>query len=286
MRWLALLLVTVFGWASATPAAAQTATPTETPTLTPTPTVTPTPIRQSLVPIGSIQMYAGDTPPPGWLWCDGSAVGRGDYPELFAVIGVTFGAGDGSSTFNLPDCAGRVPVGTGWGTSLTPRNLGDQWGAETHVLSTTEMPAHAHQVLGNGLGTLYWGSGSGSFATMAQTTIGSLVSRILYTASAGGGQAHNNMQPSLAMGFIVWTGSVALELPSGGGGGGGGYDPVITPTPAPEIIYYATVQVGESSANTAFAMSVSAGEFAIALFLAGIFGLLLIQMVWKAREAQ
>ncbi len=186
-------------------------------------------------------MYAGDQPPPGWLWCDGSAVGRADYPDLFAVFGTTFGPGDGASTFELPDCQGRAPVGAGWGASLTPRNLGDAWGSERHTLTNTELPAHNHQILGNTLAPLYHGAygGSGARATVAQTTINAYAYALWTTADTGGQQPHNNMQPSLALGFIIWSGAVALQLP---GGGGGGYEPVITPTPAPEVVYYATAR--------------------------------------------
>lgn len=62
-------------------------------------------------PVGSIQMYAGSTAPSGWLICDGSAISRTDYADLFSVIGTTYGTGDGSTTFNLPNLKGKVPVG-------------------------------------------------------------------------------------------------------------------------------------------------------------------------------
>lgn len=280
MKWLTVLFLAALFPLVVVPAAAQeTATPT--PTLTPTPTATPTPIREALVPIGAIQMYTGDSPPPGWLWCNGAAVGRADYPELFAVIGTTFGAGDGVSTFNLPNCAGRVPVGVGWGTDITPRNLGDTWGSETHMLTVTELPSHSHprnpssiteRLIFTFLQAGGWGAGGYTVSGYGESAV---------TGNTGGGQAHNNMQPSLALGFIVWTGAVALDLPTGGGGGS---NPVPDVTPAPEIMYYATVQVGEQSANTAVVMSITAGEFVIALALFAIVGLLLIQMVMKARE--
>ena len=66
-----------------------------------------------LVPIGSIQAYGGSTAPSGWLMCDGSAVSRTTYAELYSVIGTTYGTGDGSTTFNLPDLRGRVAQGAG-----------------------------------------------------------------------------------------------------------------------------------------------------------------------------
>ena len=61
-------------------------------------------------PVGMISPFGGSTAPDGWLVCDGSAVSRTDYADLFAVVGTTYGAGDGSTTFNLPDCNGRVPI--------------------------------------------------------------------------------------------------------------------------------------------------------------------------------
>lgn len=63
-------------------------------------------------PIGTIIMYAANTMPEGYLLCDGSAVSRTDYTELFKVIGTTWGAGDGSTTFNLPNAVGRFPEGS------------------------------------------------------------------------------------------------------------------------------------------------------------------------------
>jgi microcystin-dependent protein len=96
------------------------------------------------VPPGSIMFYGGDTAPTGWLVCDGTAVSRTTYAALFAVIGEVFGSGDGSTTFNLPNLASRLPVGTGQGSGLSQRNLADIGGEEAHTLTVTEMPAHAH----------------------------------------------------------------------------------------------------------------------------------------------
>jgi microcystin-dependent protein len=64
-----------------------------------------------LAPIGSILGYAGTTEPTGWVFCDGAALSRTDYAALFAALGTSFGTGDGSTTFNVPDLRGRVPVG-------------------------------------------------------------------------------------------------------------------------------------------------------------------------------
>ena len=74
---------------------------------------------QMAMPVGAILDYAGPTPPPGWLACDGRAISRTTYSELFAAIGTAWGAGDGSTTFNLPPANGRAAIGAG---SVTDAN--------------------------------------------------------------------------------------------------------------------------------------------------------------------
>jgi microcystin-dependent protein len=96
---------------------------------------------------GSIYMFAGATAPTGFLMCDGSAVSRTTYSALFAVIGTTYGTGDGSTTFNLPDMSGRVPIGA---SSL--HVLGTSGGEEGHVLLEAELPSHDHTVPAHGHG--------------------------------------------------------------------------------------------------------------------------------------
>lgn len=98
---------------------------------------------------GVIQMFAGSTPPAGWLLCDGSAVSRTTYATLYAAIGDTWGAGDGSTTFNLPDLRGRAPIGAGTGSGLTARSLAGKGGSEniqahTHAFTQPKIPNHVH----------------------------------------------------------------------------------------------------------------------------------------------
>lgn len=92
-------------------------------------------------PAGIIMPFAGTVAPENYLFCDGSAVSRTTYATLFGVIGTTFGAGDGSSTFNVPDLSGRVPLGVS-STHL----LGSTGGSETVTLTEQELPAHVHEV--------------------------------------------------------------------------------------------------------------------------------------------
>jgi microcystin-dependent protein len=93
---------------------------------------------------GDLKMSAAANPSPGWLLCDGSAVSRSTFTDLFAAISTAYGAGDGSTTFNLPDYRGRTIVGAGTGPGLTARALGGKAGEENHTLSNGEMPVHSH----------------------------------------------------------------------------------------------------------------------------------------------
>jgi microcystin-dependent protein len=95
--------------------------------------------------VGEVIDYAGATPPPGWLICDGSTYNAvGLFANLFAVIGYSFG-GSGD-TFNVPDLRGRMSLGAGTGVGLTNRSLAASGGEETHILSVAEMPSHNHSV--------------------------------------------------------------------------------------------------------------------------------------------
>jgi microcystin-dependent protein len=96
------------------------------------------------IPAGVIWEWGGSIPPTGWLLCDGAIRKRSDYPALYQAIGTTFGAGDGSTTFGIPDCRGRVTLGAGQGAGLTNRVLGGMGGEENHILTVAEMPIHSH----------------------------------------------------------------------------------------------------------------------------------------------
>lgn len=96
-----------------------------------------------LVPTGSIMQFAGGSSPTGWLICDGSTVSRTTYATLFSVIGTTYGSGDGSTTFNLPNTAGKSVFGYNSGDGSF-NSLGGTGGSKTATLSTNELPAHTH----------------------------------------------------------------------------------------------------------------------------------------------
>lgn len=94
---------------------------------------------------GLIYMFGGSVAPSGFLICDGSAISRSTYADLFSAIGTTYGSGDGSTTFNLPDMSGRVPIGVSLDIAL-----GDVGGEETHTLLTNELPSHSHGIPAHG----------------------------------------------------------------------------------------------------------------------------------------
>jgi microcystin-dependent protein len=98
-----------------------------------------------LVPPGSISAYAGISVPGGWLHCDGSALDRTIYADLFAAIGTTFGAGDGETTFNIPNLRGRNIIGLNSSDSDFDQ-LGETGGEKRHTLTIGEMPAHTHTI--------------------------------------------------------------------------------------------------------------------------------------------
>ncbi len=100
----------------------------------------------TLRPAGEIACSLSTNMGTGWLLCDGSTISRTTYANLFTAIGTRYGAGDGTTTFALPDLRGRSPIGAGMGASLTNRNVTDKYvGEENHTQTVGEMPAHTHQ---------------------------------------------------------------------------------------------------------------------------------------------
>jgi microcystin-dependent protein len=174
------------------------------------------------IPPGVMMPFAGSAAPTGYLLCNGDAVSRTTYANLFTAIGTTYGAGDGSTTFNLPNTNGKVLVG--YNSSETEFNtLGKTGGEKTHTLTTTEMPSHYHYVSlttsTNGAHTHSYQKGdpgdnsisdnSGSFDEyddMSATT-GSAGNHNHTvsgnTGSKGSGGAHNNLQPYITLNYII-----------------------------------------------------------------------------------
>lgn len=141
------------------------------------------------LPIGAVLPYTNETAPENWLVCDGSELDRTEYNHLFAIIGTTFGEGDGSTTFNLPNLKGRTIVGLD--ASDTDFNtIGKTLGEKTHILTVAEMPV-------NNVLTTYQGATADGYLAR-----GGYNSSSEYNVG-GQGQAHNNIQPSFVTTYII-----------------------------------------------------------------------------------
>lgn len=156
---------------------------------------------EGFVTVGDVKMTVCTTAPKKWLICNGAAVSRSRYAALFSAIGTTYGEGDGSTTFNLPNLSGRVVVGV---DKSDPdfSAAGKTGGEKTHKLTIEEMPAHGHSIsaisdpTGSAEGVNITASASGRESTRFPTS------------SAGGGKAHNNLQPYMALNYIIYAGVV------------------------------------------------------------------------------
>lgn len=166
------------------------------------------------LPVGEVRLFAGSTPPSGWLACDGAVLDPSAFPALFSVIDTTFG-GNGTTTFHLPDLRGRTPLGAGTGTgggssgngaptggtALAPRSVGDWGGEEEHVLTAAELPEHGHAIVGGPA------SGTNGAPYYIQGGLGQTTQTAVYapTANVGQDEAHQNMPPFVSLMFIIRT---------------------------------------------------------------------------------
>ena len=158
--------------------------------------------------IAEIRIFAGNFAPRGWAFCDGQLLPISQNTALFSLIGTTYG-GDGRSTTALPDLQGRVPMHPGRGPGLTSRRLGQRGGTEMITLSEAQMPNHTHQLIASGedgesttpSSSNMVGAGNDMFRSPNGATTGAMADAAL--PSAGGSQAHNNLQPFIVMNFII-----------------------------------------------------------------------------------
>lgn len=165
------------------------------------------------VPSGTVNAFGGAAAPEGWVLCDGRALDGDDprYAALFAALGTVWGdgtSGDGASAetdFNVPDLRGRTVVGAGTYTDptagATTRALGQSLGEAAHVLTVAELAAHTH-----GYGDFYYYdqvTGHPDYQTPTGDDTGTRAEAARTTSTTGGNAAHNNMQPSAVLSYVV-----------------------------------------------------------------------------------
>jgi len=197
-----------------------------------------------LVPTGAIMDYSSTTLPNStnfgeWLFCNGQAISRTTYAALFAIIGTTFGIGDGSTTFNVPDTRKRVRVGYNSGSVSSPTNvttgleenygaLGNTGGEVAHDLTVTELPTHVHSLengvdgcssaitntddspynplTAEGAGTGLGGDGALTVETFTIESVAELTGNTGDGSTDGlQGDAHENRQPYIVLTQIIKT---------------------------------------------------------------------------------
>lgn len=163
------------------------------------------------LPAGSVTQFAGANAPAGWLLMYGQAVSRTEYEGLFLAIGTTYGAGDGSTTFNLPDARGRALIGkddmggsaanrvTSGGSGINGALLGAVGGSEIVTLSEAQIASHSHSLKMDG--GIFQGGSSATAA--AHISAGTLFGNRI--ATAGSNNSHNNLPPALIVNYIIKT---------------------------------------------------------------------------------
>jgi microcystin-dependent protein len=150
---------------------------------------------------GQVSMCATDDPPPGWLICDGSAISRTQYPDLFDAIGTTYGSGDGSSTFNIPDLRGRVAVGKGTNASV------DTLGENDGVTVANRRPQHRHTPHSHYLPSVARAVNNATNDAWEVSSIGPSVGLNTNTKDGGSGNANDSLDAPayLVINFIIKT---------------------------------------------------------------------------------
>lgn len=161
--------------------------------------------------IAEIRIFAGNFAPRGWAFCDGQLLPIANNTALFSLIGTTYG-GDGRTTTALPDLRGRATMHPGRGPGLTSRRLGQRTGSPLAGLTEAQMPAHSHAVLSAAAqadskipGPTKAVAKTRNIDRIYQTgTAADLVEfSVSAVGSGGGSQAHDNVQPFLALNFII-----------------------------------------------------------------------------------
>lgn len=170
--------------------------------------------------LGEVRIFAGNFAPRSWAFCEGQLLPISQNTALFSILGTTYG-GDGRTTFGLPDLRGRTPVGEGNGPGLSDRRLGAKGGTETNTLNATQIPSHNHShsfaasttgttaspenafpggIGGRTLGTPPANVQANAYGTGSQVNMNA---GALVAGNTGGNQSMNNMQPWIAIYYII-----------------------------------------------------------------------------------
>lgn len=163
--------------------------------------------------IGEIQLFGFNFAPKGWAFCSGTVLPISQNTALFSLIGTTYG-GNGVTTFNLPNFQDMAPCSFGQGNGLTPRQPGETFGASTATLSDSQIPSHSHgvEVFGQRDSTKRASTPANGYALSTPGNVagyapsGTQTNTTLAAQSVGptgGNQAHDNMQPYLAVNFCI-----------------------------------------------------------------------------------
>lgn len=162
-------------------------------------------ITSDTLPIGAIIDYGGGVAPQGWMICDGAAISRAAFSELFEAIGTIYGSGNGSTTFNIPDFRGKVSVGVNQNDS--DFEIGNYDGEKSHTLNIEEMPAHNHS---RTTAPQTWAERDAGASKIISPSSGAAKTVTKYSNYTGGSQPHNNMPPYLTTNKII---KVKQQLP-------------------------------------------------------------------------
>jgi microcystin-dependent protein len=158
--------------------------------------------------LGELRLFPYNFAPSGWAMANGQILSIAQNTALFSLLGTTYG-GNGTTTFQLPDMRGRVPVSQGQGVGLSPYVLGETLGVETVTLNTAEIPAHTHAVNANGakgnesspIGSFPAADASEITAEYSRGSSGTMNANMI--ANAGGSQPHENRQPTLVLTWCI-----------------------------------------------------------------------------------
>lgn len=182
--------------------------------------------------IGEVRMFSGNYAPDGWHLCDGTLMSISAYEALYSLIGTSFG-GNGATTFGLPDLRGRLPIGQGTGSGLTPRVLGQTGGTEMVTLTPANIPSHTHAVntvaatatTGTLVADVNGAPGNLTFAQAANgvkdymnnnaptPTIATLADGSISNSGPTQTQPHQNMMPSFVVNYIICLEGLYPERP-------------------------------------------------------------------------